>query len=120
MEKQTRISYNKEFKCRVLRALARGEELKEIFLKYNPDVEKCLKNDKKYILKLVNKWRHKYYLKREELFLSNQILTDEIIQLELEVFEKADKNNVFDKHYEIMKQKNLNRELELKIKKTRL
>ena len=117
MEKQTRISYNKEFKSRVLRAFIRGEELKEIFLKYNPDVEKCLKNDKKYILKLVNKWRHKYYLKREELFLTNQILTDEIVQLELQALEKANENNIFDQHYEFMEQKNLSREQELKIQK---
>ena len=80
-------------------------------------VEKCLKNDKKYILKLVNKWRHKYYLKREELFLTNQILTDEIVQLELQALEKANENNIFDQHYEFMEQKNLSREQELKIQK---
>ncbi len=112
MEKQTRISYSKEFKRFILRALARGEKLEELFLNFSPDVKKCLKNDKKYILKLTNKWRHEYYSKREDLFFANQILSNEVIESELQAFE-PNKINVIEKRYKIKKEENLKKNLNL-------
>ena len=99
MNKAKRITYSKEFKTRVLIAFSRNQNLENIFIENGVNLKEFYKNDKKYLLKLVNKWRHEFYLTKENLFFKNRKLSDSVLEDELNALGNEGNEDLFEKHY---------------------
>ena len=63
--------------------IAKGAKPKDAFLKYVALELSDLSDDKKYISKIVHKWKKELYENREMLFFLNHDVDDEMIEEEI-------------------------------------
>ena len=78
-----RIYYSKDLKRRALIQYANGEKLDTFLRSNNIDIDSLIKRDKKYISKLLYKWRNELYKNNEILFLTNDELSTCTLEQEL-------------------------------------
>ena len=75
-----RVHLSKSLKRKILLEAARGEKLKDIFLRYdfNPDAK-----DKKYLAKLLHKWRKELYKEKEILQINAHKIDKDVLEQEV-------------------------------------
>ena len=79
-----RIKYSKNFKRKVLLAISKGMSNQEAFLSEVENLNFIESNDKKYIFKLVHKWKNEAYKNKDMLLFdiktANNLEIDEEIK----------------------------------------
>jgi len=78
-----RIRYSKEFKRKALLNIMQGEDALEVLKSSGFDLAQVLKNDKKYVSKIIHKWKKEIYQNKENMYLVNSEITNNILKEEI-------------------------------------
>lgn len=105
MENKQRIKYTKEFKKLALRACSQNRDVEEIFSMHDIDLEELTKKDKKYLPKLMNKWRQEIYSDIDKNYMQNIDMSDYSLEHEISGINHTTEN-IFDKIYKEKDERN--------------
>ena len=81
----TKIFYSKTFKRKIITALSEKKSLYDIFKKEGYEIDSLIENDKKYISKLLYKWKEEFKegkLTFAPIDVKDKTIQDEIFKLE--------------------------------------
>lgn len=85
-----RANFSRRIKRKILLEIADGKNPKEIFATCAPEILKNNTNDKKYVAKLIHKWKKEMYKNMEILFISNYDVTPEMLDYEIKALDDDD------------------------------
>lgn len=81
----TKFFYSKSFKRKIITALSEKKSLYEIFKKEGFEIDSLIENDKRYISKLIYKWKEEFKegkLTFIPVDVKNKTIEDEILKLD--------------------------------------
>lgn len=85
-----RAKFSKRIKRKILLEIADGKNPKEIFETYIPEMLKNNITDKKYVAKMIHKWKKEMYKNIEILHILNYDVTSEMLDYEIKAMEDND------------------------------
>ena len=96
-----RKSYSKALKRKILLDIINGKKPQDAFLEYATEPIEQISSDKKYVLKLIHKWKKEVYENKELMYLVNQNITSELLEDEIEIMDeiKNEENDFFKQDY---------------------
>lgn len=85
-----RAKFSKRIKREILLEIADGKNPKEIFETYIPEMLKNNITDKKYVAKMIHKWKKEMYKNMGILHILNYDVTPEMLDYEIKAMEDDD------------------------------
>ncbi len=92
---KSRTYYAKRFKRQTLVDLTRGSNVDDIFLNLDFDIYELMMHDKKYIAKLLHKWKRGLEDSLKDLYLVNRYQNNNDILNDIEMLGKDDEPDLF-------------------------